>query len=74
VAAGNARLDELLVPLRELLAKSKYPIVRGHAAWALGRLKSSDALQVLKVAATSESDQQVKEEINLARALSDKSR
>jgi epoxyqueuosine reductase len=74
VAAGNARLDELVVPLRELLAKSKYPIVRGHAAWALGRLKSSDALQVLKVAATSESDQQVKEEINLARALSDKNR
>lgn len=70
VAAGNAGLNELVTPLRELLGKSKYPIVRGHAAWALGQLKSSDALRALAAAATTEADQQVQEEIVLARALS----
>jgi len=70
VAAGNAGLAELAKPLRELLEKSKYPIVRGHAAWALGRLKSSDALQALEAATTTETDQQVKEEIVLALVLS----
>jgi epoxyqueuosine reductase len=74
VAAGNSRLDELAAPLRELLRKSKYPIVRGHAAWALGQLNSSDALQILEDASTAETDQQVKAEIVLARTLSQRSR
>ena len=73
VAAGNARLDELVTPLRQLLNQSKYPIVRGHAAWALGQLKSSDALQALDTATTAETDRQVREEIDLARALNHKS-
>ena len=74
VAAGNSGLDELVAPLRELLCKSKYPIVRGHAAWALGQLKSSDALQALAAATTTETDRQVKAEIVLARTLSQKCR
>lgn len=37
VAAGNAQ-DEKHVPLLETLLDDTSPLVRGHAAWALGRL------------------------------------
>ncbi len=36
VAAGNSGDPSLVEPLILLLLNSKYPIVRGHAAWALG--------------------------------------
>lgn len=66
VAAGNSGLAELVAPLRDLLENSKYPIVRGHAAWALGRLKTGDARQALDAALGAEIDPDVKQEVLLA--------
>jgi epoxyqueuosine reductase len=60
VAAGNAGSPELVEPLHALLTNSTYPIVRGHAAWALGRL---GATEVLRVALATELDEQVHDEI-----------
>jgi epoxyqueuosine reductase len=60
VAAGNAGSVELVDPLRELLTNSTYPIVRGHAAWALGRL---GATELLHAASITESDPQVQGEL-----------
>jgi epoxyqueuosine reductase len=42
------------------------PLVRGHAAWALGRIAGEDARQVLRQALASEMDDQVREEIEAA--------
>lgn len=38
VAAGNSGLPELIQPLKDLLRSDPDPMVREHAAWALGRL------------------------------------
>ncbi len=66
VAAGNSRELNLARPLRDLLARSTYPIVRGHAAWALGQLGSDECLEDLDAAKSVESDELVSGEIALA--------
>jgi epoxyqueuosine reductase len=44
------------------------PLVRGHAAWALGRLGGDRAERALALAAEREADPYVQEEIAAARA------
>ena len=63
VALGNSGRASAVEPLCEALVKSPYPLVRGHAAWALGRL--GDAESVLRQA-TRDSDPSVREEAELA--------
>jgi epoxyqueuosine reductase len=66
VALGNG-LDRADVPaLAEALADDPSPLVRGHAAWALGRIGSPQAYAVLHGAATQERDRSVVSEIALA--------
>ncbi|MDA8216000.1 MAG: HEAT repeat domain-containing protein [Dehalococcoidales bacterium] len=62
VAIGNLG-DTSLLP--SLLAGSKdgAPVVRGHAAWALGRFKASRARKALKSALAGETDAAVRAEI-----------
>jgi epoxyqueuosine reductase len=73
VALGNLG-DESAVPaLIEALAVEVEPMVRGHAAWALGRLGGKAARQALEKAARSETDAAVLSEIQNALHLAESS-
>ncbi len=66
VALGN-ELDRAHVPaLAEALAGDPHPQVRGHAAWALGRIGSPQALALLRAAAADERNRTVAAEIAAA--------
>ena len=66
VALGNA-LDRAAVPtMVESLNADPHPLVRGHVAWALGRIGSPEALNALRTRADVEDDASVREEIGEA--------
>jgi epoxyqueuosine reductase len=66
VALGN-ELDRANVPaLIDALRDDHSALVRGHAAWALGRIGSPRARAALHAAAASERDPAVREEVMLA--------
>ena len=65
VALGNAA-DGSSVPALAKALVSGEPLVRGHAAWALGRIGGGEAIHVLANAARSESDPAVLDEISEA--------
>ena len=67
VALGNHRDPRGVVPLIGALADAE-PLVRGHAAWALGEIAGRDARAALDAARTRESDAFVREEIESALA------
>ncbi len=63
VALGNA-LDRSTVPaLAAALHEDPHPMVRGHVAWALGRIGSPQALAALRERGASEPDAGVRGEI-----------
>ena len=66
IAAGNSGDFGLVELLVRLLTDSKYPIVRGHAAWALGHLGNSNAIFALQTALQREHESAVLEEIEHA--------
>ena len=66
LALGN-KLDRSTVPaLASALSGDPHPMVRGAAAWALGRIASPAALEHLRAAARMESDPGVLDEIEWA--------
>jgi epoxyqueuosine reductase len=66
VALGNG-LDRADVPaLAEALRGDPSPLVRAHAAWALGRIASPRAFGALRDAARTETDRAVLDEVALA--------
>ena len=66
VALGNS-LDRAAVPaLAQALREDPHPMVRGHAAWALGRIGSPRAIDALRAAAATEGDPSVLHEIAAA--------
>lgn len=66
VALGNA-LDRSAVPALALaLDEDPHPMVRGHAAWALGRIGAPSALTALRKRYSVEKDAGVLEEIRFA--------
>jgi epoxyqueuosine reductase len=66
VALGNTG-DSLLVPfLTKILEKEPEPLVRGHAAWALGEIGTKDAHEILRVVQLTEHDSFVLEEVQAA--------
>lgn len=65
VALGNAG-DRGAVPALVRALLDEEPLVRGHAAWALGRLGGEQARQALAQALGHESDPAVVEELRLA--------
>lgn len=67
VVLGNLG-DTAAVPSLIQALHDQAPLVRGHAAWALGRLQGSAARQALQSALPQESDAWVQEEIILALA------
>ena len=68
VAMGNRRESRYVLPLAEALRMGE-PTVRGHAAWALGRIGGEEALAALEAALASERDAAVQGEIRAALAL-----
>ncbi|MFI5271919.1 MAG: tRNA epoxyqueuosine(34) reductase QueG [Ktedonobacterales bacterium] len=69
VALGNAG-DPVAVPaLSDTLRSHDEPLVRGHAAWALGRIGGSRAAATLDAALRDEADDSVRREIAYAQAL-----
>jgi epoxyqueuosine reductase len=65
VAAGNAG-DPALVPALVSLLADAEPLIRGHAAWALGRIGGTEAMRALDMATPVEPDPWVCEEIALS--------
>jgi epoxyqueuosine reductase len=65
VALGNTG-DESVLEIAVRYLRSDDPLLRGHAAWAIGRVGGPRASSVLAAAAESENDACVMEEIELA--------
>jgi epoxyqueuosine reductase len=66
VAAGNLKLQRAIPALIRCLREDSSPLVRGHAAWALGEIGGAE--ESLREAAGRESDPRCLEEIELALA------
>jgi epoxyqueuosine reductase len=70
VALGNVGSIDALPHLVTAMRSNEHPVVRGHAAWAVGRigerLGSPDARTFLEEALKTESDETVREEISFA--------
>ena len=65
VAAGNAG-DPALVPALVPLLDDAEPLIRGHAAWALGRIGGEVAVRALARSLAVEGDPWVRDEITQA--------
>ena len=65
VALGNRGTLADIPALAAALSDSE-PLVRGHSAWALGRIGGPDARRALSAALGAETDDAVREEIRLA--------
>jgi epoxyqueuosine reductase len=63
VALGNLGVSEAATPLAQALLEDSEPLVRSHAAWALGQIDTTASRQVLERAVRDETDKQVKAEI-----------
>ncbi len=70
VALGNIG-DRSAVPALATALATKEPLVRRHAAWALGRLGGDEAEEVLIAAHADETDDEVVEELEAALAEAD---
>jgi epoxyqueuosine reductase len=66
VALGNALDRSAVGALAESLAKDPHPLVRGHVAWALGRIGSPAAAAALRRQSKLENDAGVCTEIEMA--------
>jgi epoxyqueuosine reductase len=66
VAAGNLKLVKAVPDLVRALCEDPSPLVRGHAAWALGEIGGSE--EALKEAYVTERDPWCLQEIGLALA------
>lgn len=68
VALGNS-LDRAAIPaLVNAMTDDPHAMVRGHAAWALGRIGGNEALRHLRERLTEEQDEGVREELRAALA------
>lgn len=65
VALGNWGSPRAVPVLTGALSDGE-PLVRGHAAWALGRIGTPEALDALRASERVEEDEWVREEISLA--------
>ncbi len=66
VALGNLGDPRSVGPLARALREDPEPLVRGHAAWALGRIGGDEARVALGAAAGSEPSEEVRIEIHTA--------
>ncbi len=66
VALGNIADATTVGPLTRVLRDDPSPLVRGHAAWALGRIGTVDAVEALEAASLAETETSALEEIAAA--------
>lgn len=66
VALGNGLDRASVAALARALEEERHPMVRGHVAWALGRIASPAALRALRARSAVEQDAKVREEIAAA--------
>jgi epoxyqueuosine reductase len=66
VALGNSRDNSSAPSLAKLLEMEPEPLVRSHAAWALGQMSGDYARRALQEAAAYEHDPEVLAEIQVA--------
>ncbi|MCF6136109.1 tRNA epoxyqueuosine(34) reductase QueG [Pseudalkalibacillus berkeleyi] len=64
IALGNFKDETALPELIYVLTEDPRPVIRGTAAWALGKIKGSQAENALKQAKEREKDKDVLDEIN----------
>jgi epoxyqueuosine reductase len=69
VVLGNTRSDEAIPYLSRLLREEPVPMIRCHAAWGLGRINSSGALDVLSQCLSTETEPGVLDEIRSALSM-----
>ena len=69
VAAGNSGSPEMVPDLLQALQNDPDPTVRGHCAWALGKIRTDASIQGLQEALQSERDPGVRQEIDRALRL-----
>ncbi len=65
IALGNLGEPDF-IPILEVFFQDPRPLIRGHAAWALGRLKNRRVKWILERGASNEPDPFVRKEIRLA--------
>ncbi len=70
VALGNSR-DPRAVPVLAAALRDEEPLVREHAAWALGRLGGPEACEALQAALDAETHPQVRQALQQALAACD---
>jgi epoxyqueuosine reductase len=70
VVAGNLGDEPSLSTLQSILREDPDPILRSHAAWAISKLDGRTALAVLNRALEVETEPEVREQIELAKASS----
>jgi epoxyqueuosine reductase len=68
VGLGNLSNPSALLALTQLLETNPEPLVRGHAAWAIGQIKGEQTIAILVTAASQEKDPYVLQEIKNAMA------
>ena len=66
VALGNLADARAVPALARTLVEDRDPVVRGHAAWALGRIGGEEAERALRAAAGREADPESRREIGYA--------
>jgi epoxyqueuosine reductase len=66
VALGNLRDPSAVPALLTALSDEEDPLVRGHAAWALGQIGGSTAREGLRARLAHEQDMSVRDEISVA--------
>lgn len=68
VALGNSG-DVQAIPALSLSLQDSEPLIRGHAAWALGRIGGEQAYHALNTALPEEQDMEVRKEIQYALSM-----
>jgi epoxyqueuosine reductase len=68
VALGNTHNSQAIPALTQALSNDPEPLVRSHAAWALGQIGTIRARQALQKSASHEVDAEVLQEIERSRA------
>jgi epoxyqueuosine reductase len=66
VALGNTKDPEAIPDLAYALVNDREPLVRGHAAWALGQIGRQSALESLQASRENETNPEVLAEIDAA--------
>ena len=64
MALAHFKDPESVAPIKEIMQKDPRPVVRGTAAWALGKIGGQEARVALEDSLSTEGDQIVIEEIN----------